>query len=248
MLSELNSLARLQQTGELSEITGACKPSALPAETSCRGELTVPRTTARDQRRAEGPAAALSVRLPSDVGKYHEATENREYNYAEEETETYEIYEFSEEAARKASGECVVEATDHQQDIAEVDGTTPEEQLSHQAIVASMTGNSLQEPGSFLTCLSPLSPIREVAEGGCTPKATAETREVLEMQDTRQHSERHSKDAIRGSVPRGQLDFQNEDEAISEDAGQAESSDPLAQLPSSKERYLQLRNRFLGKS
>jgi hypothetical protein len=112
-----------------------------------------------------------------------------------------------------------------------------------------------EPPASLLTCLSPLSPIREVAEGS-TPK-TIDVREVLEPQALALVREVR---AVCAEMPSrnlvaegheawdgkedvlGQQDLQDQQRDASEDL----AANPV-ELPSSKERYLQIRDRFLAK-
>lgn len=126
-------------------------------------------------------------------------------------------------------------------------GAQPEQGLQHEAMVAAMTaGANTQEPVYLMSSLSPLSPIREVAEGGSTPKAidAREVREMQEAREAREQGEARSNNVQRGQDVRGQLDLQTHPEEEQEEAPAAEG---LQQLPSSKERYMQIRDRFLGK-
>jgi hypothetical protein len=112
-------------------------------------------------------------------------------------------------------------------------------------LAAPSCENVLQEPpASLLTSLSPLSPIREVAEGGATPKAL-DSREVMEVQVQEARDLQGRAATIQNAEPKRQLDLEEQPVESHEDL--AAESDPLAQLASSKERYLQIRDRFLAK-
>jgi len=101
----------------------------------------------------------------------------------------------------------------------------------------TISGGGLSEP--FLSCLSPLSPIREVAEGGSTPHATG-TRETHDAQE----SPVLPVDIYRGRPDPDSMDLH--EEVADEDELLGLGGTDVAQPPSSKERYLLIRDRYLS--
>lgn len=170
------------------------------------------------------------------------------------------------------SGDQSIEAEIEQIDTmppADLHRALPEPSLPSQAMVVTMTGDTdgmndvgtrvaadggagmQDQPASLLNSLSPLSPIREVAEGASTPKVI-DAREVQETQEARDH---YKNNASWDLAATGQPDVESKDaKELDEDSQDFDkddavvgTADPLAQLPSSKERYLQIRDRFLAK-
>jgi len=244
VLAELNSSERLQQRGEFPETLVACtqKPPSLPAACAA-DQLAPPRPAVRDQRRAELSAAAVaSVRLPADRQTPCENLQRGTADCLNQDSEASSPNDVSGELSICEGGEVSIEAEVEHMDsnaLADMHAVSAEPGLHQQVIRMSMPSGNMQDPGPLMPSfapLSPLSPIREVAEGS-TPKATG-TREVLEMQASPAQS---------GIEVRGQLDLQDESSECEEDDGVGNAADPLAQMPTSKERYLQIRDRFLSK-
>lgn len=225
VLAELNCLERLRQAGEAIEPSTGVSPQKLDSDPPLRhDEVRTVRPGVRDRGLLHelGAAVVASVRLPAEK----ERERLREANHKESaSTESCE-------APAEDDSNLQAETPQNEMQMSDVPDETQEAPLSCDII--------LQEPpASLLTSLSPLSPIREVAEGGATPKAL-DSREVLEVQaqDSRQLH------GISSAQPKRQLDL--EEPAI-EPQEDLSLQDSLAQLPSSKERYLKIRDRFLSK-
>lgn len=267
--SELNELDSLQHAGDLPEMLIMQTPQSAPAAESVhRSDPLAPRPTTREQRRPEfGNAGVASVRLPADGERLAQTgitttCENGHSGFADSvEEEERAILELPTDGQGETNCQQEVEVDVRLidpplgQDVAseELLLGAPAEQcmaLPHDAMIVAMTSGPGQEPpASFLNSLSPLSPIREVAEGGSTPKAI-DARELLEIHSMHAHRcDPRVNSAARSLTARGQLDDDLPDETsdAQDDDIDASDGDPLTQLPSSKERYLQIRDRFLAK-
>lgn len=234
VLSESNCSERLCQAGEAPEPLIACPEKVISESPRRQEESRSARPGIRDRGLSElGAAVVASVRLPAEKERLREV-------------------------GLKSCFETRCTAAPNDRESAEPSDAPLEAEKSRRelnpasihneakAILAAPScENVLQEPpASLLTSLSPLSPIREVAEGGATPKAL-DSREVMEVQvqEARELQGRAATTQI--AEPKRQLDLEEQPVESHEDP--AAESDSLAQLASSKERYLQIRDRFLAK-
>lgn len=234
VLSELNCLERLRHAGEAPEPLIACPEKVISESPRRQEESRSARPGIRDRGLSElGAAVVASVRLPAEKERLREV-------------------------GLKSCFETRCTAAPNDRESAEASDAPLEAEKSRRelnpasihneakAILAAPScENILQEPpASLLTSLSPLSPIREVAEGGATPKAL-DSREVMEMQVQEARELQGRAATTQNAEPKRQLDLEEQPVESHEDS--AAESDPLAQLASSKERYLQIRDRFLAK-
>lgn len=238
VLAELNCLERLRQAGESPEPLIACALKLSSDPHVRQDETRTVRPGIRDRGLSElGATVVASVRLPAEKERLREVASK--------------AASFENRCAAKPKEIVRSESSDVSPEVEkpDVELNSCDVPIESQAILPMPSCESvLQEPpASLLTSLSPLSPIREVAEGGATPKAL-DSREVLEVQanEARELQARGSSPS-KSSLSKRQLDLDDQMVESHEDVVATFSQDSLSQLQSSKERYLQIRDRFLSK-
>jgi hypothetical protein len=214
-------------------------PQKLLSESPTRqDEARSARPGIRDRGLSElGAAVVASVRLPAEKERLREVAVRTSYENR--------CAAMPNEKVSVELSDALPEVEKPQTELSTSD--VPSEPQLQTSMMMPSCENVLQEPpASLLTSLSPLSPIREVAEGGATPKAL-DAREVMEVQVQESKELQDRSDTTQSSPRKRQLDLDEQMVESHEELLAASVQDPLAQLPSSKERYLQIRDRFLSK-